>query len=155
MPRQWIGSPLPITLPADGKASFIDQNGHLVPSSPLLPLFLAVDAMPSSNANPSTSVDWPSVDFVTDRNNLRKLLAWVKGSSYDKKKWRMDIQLGGTQTVLLGRWEERTARTAEENNFGHSFELGMTTRQPRDSEGYHRIIHYVRIPFVPLDFFLI
>ena len=52
--------------------------------STLLPLFRAVDALaagsvPGEAANKS-AIDWTTVDFVTDRNNLRKLVRWVRDS---------------------------------------------------------------------------
>ena len=39
---------------------------------------LAVDVMESERERPM--LDWKSVDVVTDRNNLRKLLAWTSGN---------------------------------------------------------------------------
>lgn len=154
MPRKWVGSPLPVQLPADQTATFVDQNCHLVPSTPLLPLFLAVDAMPdirtpstpAATSGATAKVHWPDTDFITDRNNLRKLLGWVNGKS-DKKQWRIDTQLVGNKTMLLSRWEPRTAVGADGKGFGHTFELGMTVGSAAAGnevyEGYRRIIKYV------------
>ena len=126
-----------------GQPVYIDQNGHRLPSSPLLPLFASVDTVCSLTGN--AQPDWPAVEIVTDRNGLRKLLRWVTGSQRGKD-FRIDLDLAGRMTVLMTRWEERTAMGAS-NTFGLSFEHHATKAAPgceRDV-GHHRIITYVSI----------
>lgn len=63
------------------------------------------------------------------------------------------MDLVGDKTVLLNRWEERTAVTAVKNqqSFGHTFELAMTEAGVNGVpsglggvlEGHHRIVKYV------------
>ncbi|EIM83177.1 uncharacterized protein STEHIDRAFT_62871, partial [Stereum hirsutum FP-91666 SS1] len=151
-PRRWVDKPLPITLKADDVATFVDSNGHRAPSAPLLPLFLAVDATMNTSASASatstsTQVEWPSIDVITDRNGLRKLLGWTTGSSR-RKEWRIDMQLVGTKTVLFNRREPSTAVAPMPGGatFGHAFEMKMTKPQAkgvgRELDGHHRIVRY-------------
>ena len=72
-------------------------------STPLLPLIKAMKFMPQTQGRSDLEVNWPSVDFVTDRSNLRKLLRWIDG--YAGRGFRIDAQLARSGTVLLSCWE--------------------------------------------------
>jgi len=90
--------------------------------------------------------EWSGVDFVTDRNGLRKLLRWI--GTPDAKEFRIDTQLAGKGTVLFNRWEKRTRESVENRNYstyGFSFERASTKHAHgcEDSTGYHRIVKYV------------
>lgn len=118
----------------------MDQNGHRFPSAVLLPLITAVERKSELDDKP---FDWASVDFVTDRNGLRKLLRWIGGSA--EKDFRIDMQLAGTSTVLLNRWEVRTSEQMSGYTFGFNFEKASTKPAPgcEKSTGHHRIVKYV------------
>lgn len=129
---------------------------------PLVPLIQAVQTMAGDNGR--KRIDWPSVDFVTDRNGLRKLLRWVTQSSFATGKsndFRIDAQLAGDGTVLLSRWEkvtrERGGNTGQ--SYGFNFEKAVTAAAPgcEQSTGHHRIITYAsfifKIVYRPLTFF--
>ncbi|KAI0642894.1 hypothetical protein C8Q79DRAFT_1012902 [Trametes meyenii] len=95
-PPEWRDSVLPIHVRFDNGIRMIDENGYCMRStgtSPLAPIFRATDAMAEGsgadpqNSNDSSqdgkevsinSIDWPRVDIITDRNNLRKLLRWIR-----------------------------------------------------------------------------
>ncbi|KAG5642419.1 hypothetical protein DXG03_002821 [Asterophora parasitica] len=83
--------------------------------------------------------DWAAIDFVTDRNNLRKLLRWV-GNNADKD-FRVDMQLAG-KTILLNRWENRYREQMPGMTFGFNFEKVSTRAAPgcESSTGHHRIV---------------
>ncbi|KAJ7250684.1 hypothetical protein C8J57DRAFT_1521090 [Mycena rebaudengoi] len=51
---------------------FVDQNGFRMPSAMLAPLLIDVDK--TSEVAGTSAFDWSEIDFVTDRNGLRKLL---------------------------------------------------------------------------------
>jgi hypothetical protein len=92
--------------------------------------------------------DWSTIDFVTDRNGLRKLLRWI-GTPHPKE-FRIDTQLAGKRTVLLNRWEKRTRESLEGrkySTYGFSFEKASTKPAPNceESTGYHRIVKYVSL----------
>lgn len=89
---------------------------------------------------------WSDVEIVTDRNNLRKLLRWVEGKSHD---FRIDLQLAGKKTVLMGRFAERYRALFSGRTYGFSFEKSSTDPAPgcKSSTGHHRIVTYVRIKF--------
>jgi len=94
--------------------------------------------------------DWPKIDFVTDRNGLRKLLRWI-GRPHPKE-FRIDTQLAGEHTVLFNRWEKRTRETLGNtgySTYGFSFEKESTESAPgcEDSTGYHRIVKYVSFQY--------
>lgn len=111
-----------------------------MPTYPLLPLFRAADIMDETRRN---KVAWSTVDIVTDRNNLRKLLSWVEGSNDD---FRIDVQLGGTRTLLLQRWEPKTTEDGRQG-YGATFERTVTRPAPGCERGtlsgHHRVIKYV------------
>lgn len=99
---------MPMRVPRDSGTTFVDSNGHRFPSYPLLPIFVAADIMEREG---HSKVHWGSVDVVTDRNSLRKLLSFAEDAS--PKDFRIDLQLAGPWTMLLGRWEERTVEPSE------------------------------------------
>jgi hypothetical protein len=113
----------------------------------LVPLLIAVDKT-SEVAGTSSAFDWSEIDFVTDRNGLRKLLRWIDGPNQaDKpKEFRIDMELAG-HTVLLNRWEKRTRDNFIGKSYGFNFEQASTTPAPgcEESTGHHRIVKYVRI----------
>lgn len=101
----------------------------------LLPLFVAVKEQ-------TPSFDWSKVDIVTDRNGLRKLMRWIKG---DDKKFRIDLELAGDNTLLMRRWEEKYQEQMSGYTYGFAFEKKMTEEAEgcEHSSGHHRIITYV------------
>ncbi len=116
----------------------------------LIPIFRAVDIIHEESAD--TSMDWSAVDFVTDRNGLRKLMRWIQHSPDNPeeqlKEFRIDLQLGGKKTVLMHRWEKRTRELSDRprSGCGMNFEHASTTpaKGCERSTGHHRIIQYVR-----------
>ncbi|KAF7300842.1 hypothetical protein MKEN_01310200 [Mycena kentingensis (nom. inval.)] len=161
-PREWCDRPLPFTVERDTGVVFKDQNSARAPDGQtFLPLFAAVDKMQEINARSgrggtfSSTFDWASasVDFITDRNGLRKLLRWIagrrqrNGGQVDEpmKDFRIDMQLApGGQTILLNRWENRDREQMNGKTYGFHFEE-KATLPPRgipDSSGHHRIVSY-------------
>ncbi|KAA1472258.1 hypothetical protein DENSPDRAFT_777962 [Dentipellis sp. KUC8613] len=136
-PPVWKDPSMPIKLTPDTGLSFVDQNGFRMPSSPLLPLFAAVDAI-------GTPVDWPSVDFILDRNALRKITRWIDCGPMTVD-FRIDMELAGAGTVLMNRWEPRTRDVAGNGrSYGSAFEGKNTVPVPgcEHSTGHYRIIRY-------------
>jgi len=144
-PPQWKNKALPYAVQADTGTQYADQNGFKMGTQTLLPLFRAVDITSEVHSKVS-QVDWSSVDFVTDRNGLRKLLRWVnhKPEGEPMKEFRIDSQLAGKRTVLFNRWEMRTTEQFSGVTFGFNFEKASTTPAPgcEGSTGHHRIIKY-------------
>ncbi|TFK83925.1 hypothetical protein K466DRAFT_602443 [Polyporus arcularius HHB13444] len=184
-PRQWLDRPLPIRVPFDrGVRIFNEDAMHMGPESTLLPLFRAVDALaaefvPQDAVNES-AIDWTTVDFVTDRNNLRKLIRWVRepcttpsptptpsgadtpavptdtesgatassdSTAWDPRKdFRIDMQLGGTSTVLMHRWAAQAREWVEPPKAGcrSNFERESTGAVPGcdGGGGHYRIVQY-------------
>lgn len=141
-PRIWRNKPTPFTVPEDSGYQFCDQNGYRLPNAPLLPVLVAVDSVASRSDIPSTKIEWPSVDFVIDRNGLRKLMGWIGDR---KQSFRIDLQLAGEKTVLCNRWEAKT-KMRKFGGYGHSFEEAITYVAPgceAGTSGHHRIITYV------------
>jgi hypothetical protein len=144
-PREWLDKPMPYQVHADDGVSFCDQNGFRCPSAVLLPLFTAVERTAEADGK---AFDWSSVDFVTDRNGLRKLLRWISGTA--SKDFRIDMQLAGERTILFNRWEKRTREQMDGNTYGFNFETASTrpTSGCEHSTGHHRIVRYVRILYL-------
>ena len=128
-------------VPLDSGEDFIDQNGHRMKKLTLLPLIEAVQDLTNQGATPK--FDWPSVDFVTDRGRLRKLLAWAGGES---DEWRIDTELAGTKTVLLSGHAPVTKMAGgRSTTYGFNFEDASTYPVPglENEPSHHRIIAYV------------
>jgi hypothetical protein len=131
---------MPYQVARDSGVVFVDQNGFRFPNAILLPLIQAVEMT-------DVDFDWSTVDFVTDRNGLRKLLRWIRKP--DAKEFRIDTQLAGKHTVLFNRWEKRTRETLGQtySTYGFSFEKASTEPAPgcEESTGYHRVVKYVSL----------
>ncbi|KAG6909281.1 hypothetical protein DXG01_001225 [Tephrocybe rancida] len=136
-PRQWANRATPYQVHADDGMSFKDQNGFRCPTSVLLPLVTAVNRMSTLS---NEHFDWAAINFVTDRNNLRKLLRWINGTG---DNFRIDIQLAG-KTILFNRWEDRYQEQMSGRTFGFNFETASTRSAPgcESSTGHHRIVRY-------------
>ena len=113
----------------------MNENAFHLPNMPLLPLIAAVDASGSQ-------VDWPALDFVTDRGNLRRLLQWVSGG-FNSKPERIDLQLVGDHTVLMNRWDPKAICYTQSVNFGRGFESTTTAPAKEGYSSYYQILKYV------------
>lgn len=154
-PRLWLGGDvqLPISLQRNMGVMFVDQNTHRNLPFPLLPVFLAADMMEDAG---HPKFQWSLVDIISDRNSLRKLLSFLDFDPEDKrselKDFRIDLQLAGTETIILQRWEDNTLSSAEEHKgYNDAFVEAFTAPAPGCNgatiAGHHRIISYVRITF--------
>ena len=137
-----------MNLEPDAGISYIDQNGYRLPQYPLLPIFRAVETL--EDVAGEKKIDWSSVDIVTDRNNILKLLEWAdkKGcKGKGKKEFRIDVQLVGNKTALFQRWEERRSVKAGGPGFGDSFERASSRAaaelQNTTLAGHLRVVTYV------------
>ncbi|KAI1782790.1 hypothetical protein LXA43DRAFT_956977 [Ganoderma leucocontextum] len=190
LPREWLDRSMPFKVPFDsGIRMFHEDAFYMSDQSTLIPLFRAVDAMapatePKSTASENAdAIDWATVDFVTDRNNLRKLLRWIRepgpmetiqetsetsptnptsdGSegkqvsdataaaapAWDTRKdFRIDLQLGGANTMLMNRWAARAREVIVPPKGGcrANFELEHTAaaRGCENGAGHYRIVQY-------------
>ncbi|KAI0033496.1 hypothetical protein K488DRAFT_36454, partial [Vararia minispora EC-137] len=136
-PPVWNDRRTPFTLSPDARVNFVDQNAYKMRgSSAFLPVFAAADAV-------GATIDWPSLDFVTNRNSLRKLMRWIGGKA--DKEFRIDLELLGENTVLMNRWEKRDREVPKYETFGFSFEEETTNAALGcgSGTGHHRIVRYV------------
>ncbi|KAG1841793.1 hypothetical protein DFJ58DRAFT_807532 [Suillus subalutaceus] len=116
-PRVWFTGPKRV--PADSGTRFIDQNAFYM----------------------RKIFDYKQFDFITDRNNLRKLLRWASGSS-DENDFRIDIDVAGS-TCLFTRLEAQNTDTVQGfMGYGHEYEKAATrvTRGCERATGHHRMI---------------
>ncbi|CAI7607388.1 unnamed protein product [Penicillium glandicola] len=118
---------------------YIAQNAARHPDSPLEPLFRALYIE-------KPSFDINSIDVVTDRNNVRKLLSFVNPtqSRYGLEAFTIEVDMTA-QTAIFCRAETATYEVigpGEFRGFGREFEKSYTINQVRDSTGHHRIISY-------------
>ena len=77
----------------------IDANAHKFPSCPLEPAIRTAALLSSS------IVDFKALDFVLDRNCLRKLSAMIRSPNASYKAFKIDGELVGEKTVILTRSE--------------------------------------------------
>ncbi|KAJ0415192.1 hypothetical protein BJY00DRAFT_305054 [Aspergillus carlsbadensis] len=123
----------------DSGLVYIAQNAARHPSSPLEPLFRSLYI-----AHPSFNIH--SVDLVTDRNNVRKLLSFVNPSLRKDKSEPFTIEVEVTKdTAIFCRCETANYKIIDPNEFqGHGFEFekAYTTEIVNNSGSHHRIISY-------------
>ncbi|RAL13381.1 uncharacterized protein BO97DRAFT_413376 [Aspergillus homomorphus CBS 101889] len=140
-PALWTPPTTPKKIDKDTGLIYIAQNTARHPDSPLEPLFRSLYI-----ENPSFRID--SVDLVTDRNNIRKLLSFVSPplSKNRQEPWVISAELvKNTNTVIFCRWETKTSEVIgphEYKGFGHEFGKAFTTEQVLGSTGHHRVISY-------------
>lgn len=104
--------------------------------SPLTPIFVAIDNL--------DGYDFKGLDFVSDRNNLRKLFRWATGVA-GQDDFRIDIELAGTTCLLTRREAQSSERVSSFKGFGHEYKKAATTH-PKGCEkatGHHRIVSIV------------
>ncbi|RYN85844.1 hypothetical protein AA0119_g13066 [Alternaria tenuissima] len=138
-PDLWSPPNGPFRLEKDTGHVYIAQNAARYPESPLEPLFRALYV-----SHPSFNV--ASIDVVTDRNNIRKLLSLTnpRWSSYKREDFTIQVEVTNN-TAIFCREETKTEEYIGPNKFrgyGHSFEKKCTSRQVSGSTGHHRIISY-------------
>ena len=137
---------MPFQVNHDQNNPLILEDGHRLPSCDLLPLFKAVDVVRDNHTG--FEPDWKNVDFITNRNGLRKLLRWIiftEGTcGRSIPEFRLDLQLAGDRTVLLNRWE-KDVFAPPGLGYGFGFEQATTKLAPgcERSTGHHRIVQYV------------
>ncbi|KAF2110929.1 hypothetical protein BDV96DRAFT_603534 [Lophiotrema nucula] len=138
-PDLWCPPNGALRLEKDTGHVYIAQNAARHPDSPLEPLFRALYV-----SHPS--FDIASIDVVTDRNNIRKLLSLInpRWSGYKREDFTIHVEVTNN-TAIFCREETKTEEYIGPNEFrgyGHSFEKKYTSRQVSGSTGHHRIITY-------------
>ena len=138
-PALWSAEGVSPHLKKDSGLIYIAQNAARHPASPLEPLFRALYVT-------HPSFDICSIDVVTDRNNIRKLLSFVDPSSARNGLEEFTINIEVTKnTAIFCRDEAKTMEYIgphEFRGYGHEFEKAYTVTQVRGSTGHHRIISY-------------
>ncbi|KAG9228956.1 hypothetical protein BJ875DRAFT_524765 [Amylocarpus encephaloides] len=138
-PALWSAPGVSRQVKKDSGLIYIAQNAARHPESPLEPLFRALYVT-------HPSFDIRSIDVVTDRNNIRKLLSFIDPSSARNGLEEFTINIEVTQnTAIFCRNEAKTQEYIgphEFKGFGHEFEKAYTVTQIRGSTGHHRIISY-------------
>ncbi|TFK74729.1 hypothetical protein BDN72DRAFT_853762 [Pluteus cervinus] len=145
-PRIWSDRPMPYQVPPDVRPRAYKEVKCKLWHHAMSPLFLAVDR--SAQDQGRDPLDWASVDFVTDRNNLRSLLCWILGRDHPKTS-RFDLQLAGNKTVIMvaSGWRPRTHKFQPgmvTSSYGFSFEKESTRSYPglEKSVQHNRVVQY-------------
>lgn len=125
-------------LDLDSGGNVIDENARRVPDAPFVPMVVAMrvyrDLGPAPSPRPATP--------VTDRNNLRKLLAFVAGEPWydDNMPLRMDLGMVGGALVVLRR--EPRSWGEGHPGYGTAFKQYVTQPSPggQGRPGYKRVV---------------
>ena len=138
-PPLWSAPEAPQKLNKDSGLIYIAQNAARHPDSPLEPLFRALYIT-------KPSFDIRSIDVVTDRNNIRKLLSFINPGSSQRglETFTINVEIA-KKTAIFSRVETATHEFIgphEFKGFGHQFEKAYTTDQVSGSTGHHRIVSY-------------
>jgi hypothetical protein len=138
-PPLWSAPKAPQQVKKDSGLIYIAQNAARHPDSPLEPIFRALYV-----ADPS--FDIRSIDVVTDRNNIRKLLSFINPGSatYGLETFTINVEVA-KNTAIFSRTETATHEFIglhDFRGFGHEFEKVYTINQISGSTGHHRIISY-------------
>lgn len=118
----------------------IAQNVARHPHSPLEPLFRALYI-----TNPS--FDIRSIDVVTDRKNIWKLLSFVNPRLTHRNGlgvFTINIEMAKNTAIFSGAvtTTHEWIKPVEFRGFGNEFEKAYTISQISGSTGHHRIISY-------------
>lgn len=132
-PPLWSPSAGPLKLEPDSGRVYVDQNAARVPTAPLEPLFSALFAQ-----NPQFEMG--SVDMITDRNNIRKLLRFLDGSSSDSFQMHVEI-VDGRRALFTRMDNETTAVISGFQGYGRNFEKACT-KKATEASGYYRITKF-------------
>ncbi|KAG6198119.1 hypothetical protein E4U10_007371 [Claviceps purpurea] len=140
-PALWSPPVTDIQLRKDSGVYNIAENAVRLPDSPLAPIFSAI-----FTTNPSFNIR--SIDVISDRNNIRKLLSFINPVSMANgspgESFTIKLELV-RNTLLMCRHETATTRYIgphESRGYGHEFEKAYTTNQIEGSAGHFRIISY-------------
>ncbi|KAG6106665.1 hypothetical protein E4U13_007332 [Claviceps humidiphila] len=138
-PPLWNPPVTDVPLPKDSGLYSIEENAVRLPGSPMAPMLRAI-----FTTNPSFDVR--SIDVISDRHNIRKLLSFIDPGSdkYNGEKFTIRLELVG-HTLLLCRHEKVMTRYIGRNQYlGHAFEFiqAYTTSQIDDSAGHFWIVSY-------------
>lgn len=138
-PPMWTAPPGGMQLQQDYGLVYVNQNGARHPQFPLEPLFRALFTT-------QPEYDISSVDVVTDRSNLTKLLSFKRPSMNREKIRAFAIEAELVKdTLILNRYEGHNTeiiRPDEFRGFGRQYKDTYTTSLIRNSTGHHRIISY-------------
>lgn len=132
-PPLWSPPAGPLKLEPDSGLVYIDQNTARVPDAPLDPLFSAIFAQ-----NPGFKMD--SVDVITDRNNIRKLVRFLDGSSSDSFQIQVEI-VEGKRALFTRIDTESTTLVQGFQGYGRNFEKACT-KSATGTSGYYRIVSF-------------
>ena len=118
------------------------QRDKLTRSKPRSPA-AAVDPLFETLLHQHPNFDMSSIDLVTDRNSLRKVLSFA---SKGPGKWRIDVDMINN-TMFFNQWEEfrlMIINGRQDSGYGHAFEDCVTAREPtlEDSMHHERIVRY-------------
>jgi len=120
----WSALKVPKRLQKDSGLIYIVQNAARHPDSPLEPLFRVL-----YNANPLYNIR--SINVVTNRNNIRKLLSFINPGSTRNGLDIFTINIETTKNTAIFCCEEAAIheliRPQEFRGYGHEFEKANTT----------------------------
>jgi len=111
---------------------YVDLNAYCSPQAPFAPLISAINHL-------EPNYKWPDVDIISDRCCLLKLIYWLSGQEFNPGGFRMDLQLAGTKTLFINRWEGRNIRRSP-NKWRESFDEVYTDAS--GALGHYRIVEY-------------
>jgi len=142
-PPIWTGN-VPDRIKPDSQTGAAKKKAAClgVLSSPV-PIFVAVQALHEGAGKPK--FDYKSLDIVADRNTLRKLLRWAKGSREHNVSFRVDIQRAGNTCIFIMCTEGPQERAKQSTmGYGFGFEQKTTCAAPgcEQAAEYARIIAY-------------
>ena len=135
-PRVVIDKPVPFRLKYATAMMHADYNGLMSPTAPMLPTVLAVDTV-------TPNFEWSQVDFLTNRNGLRKILSWIEGKKSKNDQFRLDFELLGDRTVTFSRYEARSMVSAD--GYGYILKDAVALCEPgfEHSPRNNRVSNYV------------
>ncbi|EME78080.1 uncharacterized protein MYCFIDRAFT_33397 [Pseudocercospora fijiensis CIRAD86] len=138
-PPLWSPAKHPKQVKKDSGHVYIAQNAARHPESPMEPLFRALFI-----EHPDFNIR--ETDLVSDRNNIRKLLAFVDPATSRNSHEAFTIRAEFVEgTVIFCREEAKVQEFIGPNEFrgfGHEFEKSYTKPSVSESTGHHRIISY-------------
>ncbi|KAG6108896.1 hypothetical protein E4U14_003447 [Claviceps sp. LM454 group G7] len=141
VPSLWNppGVPARIQPPKDSGLDDIGDNAIRIARRPMEPLFRAIFTM-------KPSFDVRTIDVISDRHNILKLLSFIDSSSERDKGESCTIKLELVRnTLLMCRQETNVTQSLapyQLRGYGHEFEKAYTRKCMFLSTSHYRIISY-------------
>lgn len=124
--------------------NFVNENNYWRPSRPWEAVKQSIETLRSVRENgevdEASEFNWDDFDFVTDRNNLRKLISFLEDNADKDYKIYVDYAPHlGSRLCIFTRVEAKDVDVSI--GYGHNFEHALTSKE-KEGSGFYRLLKF-------------